>query len=478
MRQEMVGDLHRPVYHFLPPSNWINDPHGLIEWHGRYHLFYQYNPNGPFHGTIHWGHAVSEDLVHWHDLPIALAPGPEPYDPDGCWTGYMVNDNGLPTLLYTAAYPQTVAAAISHDDLLTWVKLPQNPLIDGPPPELRPYAGGHFRDPFIWKTDGGWEMVIVCKIEGQGGQVLLYDSGDLREWNYKGIFLAGDSGQNKPFWQGTMWECPNYVDFGDRQVLLVSVQATPSDHLYTVYFTGNRAGDRFEPEFSDMLVHGGSFYAPQVWRLADDRLLMLGWLPEGRSQQACQEAGWNGSHSLPMTLELLDDDTVVVSPAEELQGLRAEHRQIDHITLLDETEYTVTKIAGKALEIQAEFLPHGDAAFGLKLLASPDDQEQTRILYDSETGHIAVNRDQASLDQRADINDATMPVILAPGEPLRMQIFVDHSIIELFVNGRLCLACRVYPTRDDSQDISFFSRRGLTEVTDINIWNMNAIWPT
>ena len=476
LRQEMAADTQRPIYHFLPPSNWINDPHGLIEWNGRFHLFYQYNPNGPFHATIHWGHTVSEDLVHWRDLPIALAPDPESYDPDGCWSGCLVVSDGQPTIFYTAAYPQTIAAAISHDELLTWQKVAENPLIDGPPPELRPSAGGHFRDPFIWKTGNKWEMLVVSKIEGAGGQVLLYSSSDLRHWDYEGIFLAGDSRQREPFWQGTMWECPNLLDFGDRQVLLVSVQSTPSDHLYTVYFTGSRVGNKFEPAYSEMLVHGASFYAPQVMRLTDSRLLMVGWLHEERSEQACQEAGWSGSHSLPMVLDLLADGTVAIAPAQELQTLRTARWHKDQLNLLGDAEYPVAGITGKALEIQADFLPHGDAEFGLKVLCSPDEEEQTRIVYKRQAGQVFVERERASLDQRANVNPATMPVDLAPGEPLHFQIFVDHSIIELFVNEKLCLACRVYPTREDSHGVQFFSRRGHTEVTAINIWEMDAIW--
>ena len=94
-------DPHRPHYHFLPPANWLNDPNGLIQWNGEYHMFYQYNPNGPFHGTIHWGHAVSADLVHWRHLPIALAPEAGTADEDGCWSGCAVDDSGVPTLIYS-----------------------------------------------------------------------------------------------------------------------------------------------------------------------------------------------------------------------------------------------------------------------------------------------------------------------------------------------------------------------------------------
>src|SRR2546423_13522026 len=104
--QSAPVDPHRPHYHFLPPSNWMNDPNGLIHWKGQYHLFYQYNPNGALHGTIHWGHAVSPDLVHWEHLPIALAPTPGGPDKDGIWSGCAVDNDGIPTIFYTGVLPE------------------------------------------------------------------------------------------------------------------------------------------------------------------------------------------------------------------------------------------------------------------------------------------------------------------------------------------------------------------------------------
>src|SRR5215813_2310009 len=101
LRKQLETDPHRPGFHYLPPKNWMNDPNGLIQWEGKFHLFYQHNPNGPVWGNIHWGHAVSPDLVHWSDLPIALAPTPGGPDEVGCFSGCAVN-NGVPTLIYTA----------------------------------------------------------------------------------------------------------------------------------------------------------------------------------------------------------------------------------------------------------------------------------------------------------------------------------------------------------------------------------------
>lgn len=474
----MAADPHRPRYHFLAPSNWINDPHGMVQWNGAYHLFYQYNPHGPFHGTIHWGHAVSDDLVHWRDLPIALAPEAGLYDQDGCWTGCLVNDGGVPTIYYTATHPQTVAAAVSHNGLLTWQKLPENPLLDGPPEAIRPLAGGHFRDPFIWRAPGGWEMLMASKIEGRGGQFLLYASKDLRHWQYRGIFLGGDAAVTEPFWQGTMWECPNYLDFGERQVVLASVQSTPTDHLYTAYFTGTRQGDRFEPLTSDLLVHGGSFYAPQVMRTGDGRWIMLGWLHEGRSQQACMEAGWNGAHSLPLELDLLPDGSLSLTPAREVRSLRGVAWQENSLHLSGEMLLPLSGAGGKALEIEISLRPGEDAACGLQVLASPGGEEKTNVIYDRQARQLFVEREHSSLDQRADVNPATMPLELGAGETLQLRLFVDHSVLELFANGLLCLACRVYPTREDSRGLALFSRRGQTAVESMRVWPMEAIWPS
>ena len=225
--ERLAHDPHRPRYHFLPPANWMNDPNGLIQWKGAYHLFYQHNPNGPLWGTMHWGHAVSSDLVHWTHLPIALAPTPNSVDEDGCWSGCAVDDGGVPTLIYTgvvAAAPkgwkQTVCVARGDGDLVAWRKDARNPVIAGPPPEL-PTVG--FRDPYVWRDGDGWSMVIGSGIEGVGGALLLYRSPDLVRWDYVGVLYARDETLTDPLWTGRMWACPALFPLGDRHVLSVSV---------------------------------------------------------------------------------------------------------------------------------------------------------------------------------------------------------------------------------------------------------------
>jgi beta-fructofuranosidase len=134
-RIPLADDPHRPAYHYLPPCKWMNDPNGTIYWKGCYHLFYQHNPDGPWHGNIHWGHASSEDLVHWTDHPISLAPGPDGPDRDHCYSGAaFVNAEGVPTHIYHGV-PDGICLATSTDDLLLeWEKHPANPIIPDPGP--------------------------------------------------------------------------------------------------------------------------------------------------------------------------------------------------------------------------------------------------------------------------------------------------------------------------------------------------------
>ena len=170
-----MTDLHRPLYHFTAPQNWINDPNGLIQVNGVYHLFYQHNPDGPFWGDIHWGHARSTDLFHWEHLPLAMAPD-QPYDNFGVFSGCAVLNNGTPTVVYTGvqkdAYgTQLPCVATSDDDLITWHKHPANPVIAQAPAGVSP---DNFRDHSIWKEGDAWFMVMGASFQGKTGAALIY----------------------------------------------------------------------------------------------------------------------------------------------------------------------------------------------------------------------------------------------------------------------------------------------------------------
>src|SRR5512132_2690246 len=203
------ADRHRPRYHFVSPAGWLNDPNGLCQWDGTYHLFYQYNPEAPAHHRIHWGHATSRDLVTWTDEPLALVPDEDGPDRDGCWSGVLVNDGGVPTIIYSGRHGdrELPCVAMGSADLRTWGKDPGNPVVASTPPGLELTA---YRDHCVWREGDRWRQLVGAGIAGHGGTALVYESPDLRDWTYVGPLHVGDAktGQvGDPDWTGTMWEC-------------------------------------------------------------------------------------------------------------------------------------------------------------------------------------------------------------------------------------------------------------------------------
>lgn len=466
LAERLAADPHRPRYHFLPPAHWMNDPNGLIQWQGAYHLFYQYSPDGVGSGIKHWGHARSADLVHWEHLPIALSPTPGGPDKDGCWSGCAVDDGGVPTLMYTGVRPQVQCLATGSPDLLTWAKHPGNPVIAVAPSEFGP---GDFRDPRVWREGDAWRCVIGTAAAGGCGAVLLFGSGNLREWDYLGPLLVGADES-----AGRVWECPDLFPLGDRHVLTTS----PIPLRRTIWFSGAYDGRVFRPLGQGSVDDGGHFYAPQTLLDAQGRRIMFGWVWEGRSQAAQVAAGWAGVMSLPRVLSLLPDGTLGAEPAAEVAVLRGEHVGYERLDVSPARSRPLPDIAGDSLELRITFeagstsLADQADAFGLSVRRSPDGAEETRIVYDGRQRRLVVDRSRSSLDPDAGRETFSAPLPLASGENLTLQVFVDRSVIEVFANGTACLTSRVYPTRPDSLGVALWAAGGRARLASLDAWTM------
>ena len=442
-------DPHRPRYHFLPPHNWLNDPNGLIYWKGRYHLFYQHNPYDAFWGSMHWGHAVSDNLAQWQHRPIALAPTPGKADGDHVFSGCAVNDNGMPTLLYTgvAGQVQLPCLATAVDDSLdSWEKYAHNPVIAKPPEG--DVVG--FRDHTVWCESDGWHMGVGCGLRGVGGFVAHYRSVDLRHWVYLGPLCSGNINET-----GEMWECPDFIQLGDKHVLVIS----PIPFEKAIYSVGVYDGGRFIPTQWQTLDSGGAFYAPQSLLDAQNRRLMWGWLWETRPEAKFRAAGWAGVLSLPRVLSLGHEGGLYQSPAPELSFLR-------RINLAEQ----ISQLRGDCLELMATF-DGVDLSCGLKVRFSPDNSEQTLITYDRVTQILSIDRKNSSLEDAVARDIHTTPFKLLPGEPLRLHIFLDCSVVEVFANDRVAMATRIYPTRSDSLGVEVASGH----LTSLEAWEMGSM---
>jgi len=463
----------RPRFHFLPAANWMNDPNGLIDYQGQYHLFYQSNPEAPDFGRMAWGHAASPDLVHWERRPVAIWPD-TPNDCDGCWTGCAVDHDGKPTLIYTGRVGESeyVCQAVSVDGLNTFTK-PEKHRLEVFPPQGETLTG--FRDPYVWRESDGWYLVIGSGFTGKGGAALLYRSFDLLAWEYLGPLLTCDSDRT-----GTMWECPNFFPLGEKYVLIVS----DSPHGIVRYFSGRYVDHHLVVEHEGVLDAGGYLYAPQVLRDHCVRTILIGWVWEGLAKEARLANGWAGMMSLPRQLSLQPDGTLVNLPVGEVDSLRAAAIVMAGLSLAADQEVWLP-LQADSFELQVEFEPCA-ATCGVKLACTPGGEEETLIGYDPQSRQVFIDRAQSSLFAGAQ-NGEPIPALatslrqggvleLAPGETLRLRIFCDRSIIEIFANDRLSLTSRIYPGSPAALGVKLFATGGPATVTAVHAWQMKSIW--
>ncbi|MFT4029133.1 MAG: glycoside hydrolase family 32 protein [Protaetiibacter sp.] len=469
------ADPHRPAYHFTAPAGWLNDPNGLTQRDGDYHLFYQFNPYAPVHDRIHWGHAVSTDLVHWRELPIALTPGDGP-DVDGCWSGVLVYDGDTPTIIYSGRHGdrELPCVATGTPDLVEWTKDPGNPVIASPPAGADVVA---FRDHCVWREGDRWRQLVGSGIRGRGGTAFLYESADLRDWTCIGPLLVGDAGGDitAPDWTGTMWECVDLFRIGaddsaSRDILVFSAWDDGVTH-HPLYWSGRYEGDRFTPAALHRLDLGGRyFYAPQSMRDEAGRRLMFGWLQEGRPDSAAIAAGWSGVMSLPRVVTAAADGALHQRPAPEVDALRRE-QLVSFSSKLDADPVEVVR--GDELDLELRLTIPDGGAISIAVRATDDGDERTilRLRRRGERAELSLDRTRSSRDPEVDRTPRAGDVPTDVDGNLDVRILLDHSALEVFAGG-VPLTARVYPTRADAVGVRL-SGPGVR--AEVRAWAMGAI---
>ncbi|MEO6999529.1 MAG: glycoside hydrolase family 32 protein [Terracoccus sp.] len=483
-------DRQRPRYHFTAPGGWLNDPNGLGQWQGTYHLFYQYNPHAAVHGRIHWGHATSRDLVRWSDEPVALVPSDDGPDRDGCWSGVLVDDGGTPTLVYSGNRDgrQLPCVATGSADLRTWVADPGNPVIAHPPRGLDVTG---FRDHCVWREGGRWRQLVGSGITGVGGTAVLYDSDDLRQWRLAGELLVGNTyerDRGDDYWTGDMWECvdlfrpPSRDPGGTASDVLVFSACDKVSLHHALYVTGSYAGDHFEPASLERLDLGGScFYAPQSFTDEGGRRVMFGWLQEERPEDACVAAGWAGALSVPREVTLGADGTLWQAPVGEVASLRADP-VVAVVGALERGEI-VTLGSGMAVDLELVVALEPGALVEVLVRATPDGHERTvmRLARGTDSGdaqvRIALDRSRSTLAPPVEPPAREGLVPVGPDGRVSLRVLIDHSALEVFANGR-ALTARTYPTRDDALGVQLVLRKGAAVLDSATTWRMRDIWST
>lgn len=294
-------------YHFEPQKGWINDPNGLIFYKGQYHAFFQHYPFAPCWGQMHWGHAVSDDLIHWKELPIALYPDQTYENSGGCFSGSAVEKDGELYLLYTSVsqeHGQTQSIARSKDGI-QFEKYKGNPVITRFPEE----GSEDFRDPKVtWMYDA-YYMVVATGKDGIG-KILLYKSKDLLRWEYQGVLLEGAE-------YGPVLECPDFFPFEDKYLLMFSQMGRDTKSIIFIY--GDFDGKTFTPVSCHMPQSGPHYYAPQTFQDERGRRIIIGWL-DNKDKKLNGGAEYAGAFTIPCTLQIVGG-VLRMFPVEECRGL-------------------------------------------------------------------------------------------------------------------------------------------------------------
>ncbi|MCL6524757.1 MAG: glycoside hydrolase family 32 protein [Thermoflavifilum sp.] len=472
----------RPIYHFTPPVNWMNDPNGLVFNQGKYHLFYQYNPFGMEWGHMSWGHAVSRDLIHWENWPIAIPEGPEGMVFSGSAVVDSFNTSGLGSLthppivaIYTShhildslhpqVYTQSQHLAYSLDGGRTWKKYTHNPVLD--------LHMKDFRDPkvFWYAPHHVWIMAVSFPTQHQ---IHFFQSADLIHWQHTGSFgPAGDTTD--------VWECPDLFplpvyDAAGRStgktkwVLMVSVQ-------YNVqYFIGDFDGKTFRADDSSTILRvddGPDFYAATTYNdlpASDPRRICIAWMDNWAYAAHIPTFPWRGFMTVPRVFHLQPNAKrklrLYQYPVDEINRLAMDsitwhHRHIDatHPWQIDEYPFTCGKLSLHISHIHKRF----------QVIVAQHDSLGIWISYDARSGRLQVDRTHSGLTDFDHHFSTTATVDLLPQKELQLDIFLDKSSVEIFVNkGEKAITMLFFP-RPEQTGISLQAWGGSCRIDSLKL---------
>ncbi len=430
------ADPSRPLFHFHPPANHMNDPNGTLFFNGWHHLFYQHDPFAPKWGSIHWGHARSRDLVNWEHLPIALAPSANVGETQCFSGGAIVAADGRPRIVYTSIgrgmplNPEQWLALPSDNDLFVWTKYAGNPVM------AETIHGAHrvedWRDPFLFRHGG--EVYAVCggnssrRERGGTGEVLLYRASrpDLTQWTFLRVIFRYRSEDVINI------ECPNLFPLDGRWVLIIS------PHRSCEYFVGDfdPAAGEFRPE-THGVVDPGKAYATNISFGEGGRVILWIW---GQAQHP-ESHGWLGCAALPRTLSLSTDGFLRQQPAPEFNTLRQQPLRVEPFALHTGTRI-IDGVSGECLEIEAEISAGNAKRFGFELRRSAAGKAGLVVAFQPTAGSLQVG----------DIHH-----IVGRKKSYKVRLFLDRCAIEIFVDdGESAIFATTLAAPQD-QGLAFFS---------------------
>ncbi|WP_425387357.1 glycoside hydrolase family 32 protein [Atopobacter phocae] len=442
LKKKSKNDSWRLKYHLIPEIGWLNDPNGAIQFDGTYHIYYQYVPENANGGKTHWGHMTSKDMVYFNQEPIFISPT-EPFDIDGVYSGSGIEKDGKIHFFYTgnvkqpgdndyifSGREQNVVHIVSPDGFEIQCREVVISYTDFPVG-----FSNHIRDPKLFEKNGHYYMILGGRTNDNRGSILVYDSPNLEEWNYRGTMMEGNEDQ------GYMWECPDFFELNDEDILILSPQGilpekyqfnNPHAAGYIIgkldWLTMKLSSETTFQEFD----RGFDFYAPHTFEDESGRRIMWAWMGVGDTMPEYMNPtvarGWQHAMALPRELSI-ENGKLYQRPLAEYKEIRSNKikREIG----------TSDDLSGEVYELLVEM--EESKAFHLKL------RQDTELIYDSEI--LTLKHGKSGYGRRKRMT----PI----DKVTRLNIFVDTSSIEIFVNdGEFVLTTRVYP--DIGQDLISF----------------------
>lgn len=467
--EKLIKKEDRPAFHLSARTGWMNDPNGFSYYKGEYHMFYQYHPYDSHWGPMHWGHAVSKDLLHWRYLPVALAPD-ELYDWDGCYSGSAVElPDGRQLLMYTGVlkerhknggFSEIQRQCLAVGDGVNYEKYENNPVLDEKDiPEG--CSRFDFRDPKMWRgKDGIYYCVIGNRPSDGSGQVLLYTSEDGFRWKYKKVLVAN----NNRF--GKMWECPDFFELDGKWVLITS----PQDMLPQGFEFHNGNGTlcligeydeetcTFNEQFDQSIDYSVDFYAPQTVLTPDGRRIMIGWMQNWdtcsvRTSDTSDDL-WFGQMSLPRELSV-KNGRLYQKPIRELEEMR--RGKVEYKAVSVSGDINLEGIKGRKVDIELSIHPKDINNLYRKfaIRVAQNAQYYTSVSFRPHEDILKIDR-KFSGSRRAIIHQRRSKVSSHDGN-LKLRLILDQFSVEVFVNdGEQVMTMTIYTDRE-ADGISFFA---------------------
>lgn len=434
--------------HIQPKSGLLNDPNGFSYYNDQWHLFYQSYPMGPVHGLKAWYHLTSKDLTHWKENGLAMIPDTQ-YDSHGCYSGSALPVDDKLFIMYTGnvrdkewqRYPYQIGAWMDKTNKIEKIK---SPLIACQPDHYT----DHFRDPQVIRYNNQYYVLLGAQNDKLNGEIVVYKSDDLSKWTFLGTLTFAEQSL------GYMIECPNLIFIDETPVLIFCPQGLDKNILdyKNIYPNVSLVGDQIDldaPVFDSKhslhnLDEGFDCYATQAFNAPDGRALAVSWVGLPEIDYPTDKYGW--AHCLSFIKELsIKNGRLYQNPARETATLRAEHNQFQGT--LNQQSQVIVKDSAPAYELDIDLSGEGSCQ-----LALADNGTQSLDLnIDFQSGVLTLDRGHSGVPF-AEKYGTTRSTTIPKSKPVHLQIFVDHSIAEIFVNhGRKVLTTRFFPNDDQTQ---------------------------